>query len=302
MRTSLLLVMLLTLNGQASDPPFDEWLRQVQRYGDTEERRQSKAEAREQFLEHGGASLRYLMDHIHIENLWIRILAQELVVQLEAEEALPVLAAALDSPNESTHRYALYFMGFYTNVWALAMPGLPERVMTYVDDEKAGGSAIRTLGKWQYTPAVPALIQALEHPKERRRIVAVNALRDIGDPAAVDALIAALDDPVATVRYAAERALAGLGDAAEDAVLETMAHASDRALRHMIRILARRPSDAVMPRLVALLEHEDWGVRGDAARALPLFRPDAEWIERIRGDAHPFVRSALYHREESLVD
>lgn len=170
-------------------------------YDTTPQKRADKVAAREAFRARKGESLRWLMEHIHLENLWIRILAFESARELDAETAVPILLDVLDDEMQETQRYAIFLLGFHP------APGSPPDLRVYLADENLRGSAIRTLGKWKQVGALPELFPYLKDEKERIRIMAVNALRDIGDPAAVEELESALHDRVFTVRKAAERAI-----------------------------------------------------------------------------------------------
>lgn len=70
-------------------------------------------------------------------------------------------------------------------------------------------------------PAVPALIEALDHNDPTRRAQAAKVLARIGPEAkqSVTALVSALNDENETVRKAAARALGQIGPEAEDAVI-----------------------------------------------------------------------------------
>lgn len=173
----------------------------AQVYATTPQKRADKLAARKAFFARGSEGLNYLMEHIHIENLWIRVLALEIVRKLPAEKALPVLVRHLQEGEEKHKQYALFFLGFFD-----APENSPD-LMVYLDEEKLRDGAIRTLGKWKRKEAVPALRTFLRHEKERTRIMAANALRDIGDPAAIPDLTVAMEDEFFTVRKVAERAV-----------------------------------------------------------------------------------------------
>ena len=103
---------------------------------------------------------------------------------------------------------------------------------------------------------------------ERRRILAANALRDIGDPRAVPYLIHVLEDPLFTVRYAVERALSELGPSATKAVLRVMGRTDAPALQHMIHVLGNTSSRKAVRTLKHFEQHEDEAVRAAATRVL----------------------------------
>jgi len=103
-------------------------------------------------------------------------------------EAVPLLTAALQDPDDKTRIYAL---------WALGSLGDPA--------------------------AREALESALADPDPGIRKTAAFALGEAGDRAAVPLLVKALDDAVADVRWNAALSLARLGSGAGVPVLETMA-------------------------------------------------------------------------------
>lgn len=173
----------------------------AQLYATTPQKRADKHAARDAFFKRGPEAFNYLMENIHVENLWIRVMALELVRKIPAEKALPVLLTHLEEGSEKHKKYALFFLGFFDP------PEDPPDLTPYLREEELEGGAIRTLGKWKTTEAVPVLLPFLQHEKERIRIMAANALRDIGDSSAVPALTAAAKDEFFTVRKCAERAL-----------------------------------------------------------------------------------------------
>lgn len=180
---------------------LEELFFHAQVYATTPQKRADKHAARDAFFARGAEGLNYLMENIHIENLWIRVMALELVRKLPGEEALPVLLRHLEEGGEKHKKYALFFLGFFD------APDSPPDLLPYLGNETLQGSAIRTLGKWRVAEAVPSLIPFLQHEKERNRVMAANALRDIGAPSGVPALTAAMEDEFFTVRKAAERAV-----------------------------------------------------------------------------------------------
>ncbi len=263
----------LPLAASASDfdpktASMDELLARVVRNGNTEERRAAKEEARSEIYARKAASFRYLMERVHLDNVNLQVLAQEMIHQQTADEAVPVLLDFVESEQPDTQRIAVFFLGFYpaaaTNA-ALVVPLLE------VDTSR--NAALRTLGKWHYTNATPAIAARLDDPKERTRVAAANALRDLGDPRAVGPLIHALSDPVFTVRYTAERALQSFGAKAEPALIVALPDAKAPALRHLIDLLAPLKSRKAYKPLKALLTDPDPHVREAAEKALEGIRP-----------------------------
>jgi hypothetical protein len=172
------------------------------RWATTPVKRERKRAARETLFEWRAEGLREVMKRVGSQNIMVRVLAQEIVERLPAEEAVPVLLDFLDASDPETRRIAVFFLGFYQ------APEHAERVRALLQDDDAAGAAIRTLGKWKVREAVSEIAPFLKHDKETRRIAAINALRDIGDPQALPLLEPCLQDRYFTVRRAAARAAA----------------------------------------------------------------------------------------------
>lgn len=73
------------------------------------------------------------------------------------------------------------------------------------------------------TEAVPALIEALKHPRQWVRWEAAKALGMIGDPAATEALVKAMEHNPFDVRWVAAEALVSLGDEVVVPLLKALA-------------------------------------------------------------------------------
>lgn len=191
-----------------ADEPYEEWIRDAVRYGTTLEKRERKRAARDELFARGGEALREVMRRVHIKNVMLGVLAQEMVEKLPPDEAAAVLVEFLDSPNADTRRMAAFFLSLRVT------PQYADRVLPLLDDPEAAGAALRALGKWRVRSAAPRIAEFLSHEREVRRIVAVNALRDLGDPSAIPLLQPLLRDRVFTVRRAAARAIRALESAA----------------------------------------------------------------------------------------
>jgi HEAT repeat protein len=261
----------------AQAPAFDEMLVQAVRYGDTAEKRAQKAAAREALIAGGAASLSNAMAKIHIENVMISVLAQELVERLDADAAVPVLLGFAKSDRPVTRKMAAYFLGFYQ------APREARAVIGLLGDEEARGAAIRTLGKWRVAEAVPQIRNYIRDPDERVRVHVVNALRDIGDPRGIPVLVEALDDPYFTVRNAAGRALVTLGAASVGPLLDALPKAREPSLRQIVRYLGILGSPKAVEPLRGLLKHPDLMVRSDAAAALKILSPEKAvgWLRGV---------------------
>jgi HEAT repeat protein len=130
-------------------------------------------------------------------------------------EAVPLLTAALDDPDDKTRIYAL---------WSLGTLG----------DRQARGSLEAALG--DQDPGI--------------RKTAAFALGELGDRAAVPRLEVALDDAVADVRWNAALSLARLGNRKGVPVLETMA--DRRLLAQVPDITREQQEEAIVSAVQAL--------------------------------------------------
>jgi arylsulfatase A-like enzyme len=136
---------------------------------------------------------------------------------------------------------------------ALAQIGDPSGVpamnesLDHCDDVLLCRLIIINMGRLRDRRAVPALLAHLPEVQNRREMV--DALGDIGDPAAEDALLVRLrEDQYVTVRVQAARALAKLGDAAAIPALErsrreetetTVAAAASEAIAALTKLAPR---------------------------------------------------------------
>ena len=247
-----------------TNAPFDELLFHLQRYGNTPARLERKEASRQEFLRREASSLQYLMNQIHIDNFWIRIMVHQVTKSAEDHQAADVLVEFLESDHEETRKHAAYYLGF------TMAPDFADRVLPLLQDEAAAGAAMRTLGKWRIEGATTEIIPFLGHDEERKRVLAANALRDIGDPRAVPDLITSLGDPMFTVRNTSARALSSLGKVAEKSILKELKTGDHEIVvkRQMIRILGEMKSRRAKTTLKRLGRDEDPGVRFDARKAL----------------------------------
>jgi hypothetical protein len=234
---------------------FDQLMVHASRYGTTGMKRERKKAAKEELRARGGESLAYLLAHTHTENMWFFIYARELVERLEDEVVIPVLLQGLEHEEQDVRKYAIYFLGFRET------PEHAARILPFLSEEKLAGVVIRTLGKWHIRKAVPEIVPFLTHERERVRVLAANALGDIGDATAAGPLITALDDRFFTVRRAASRALARLDGETQDVFREAVEESPVRALRRLVPVLARKDVPWARKLLEGLAAHPDAGVR-----------------------------------------
>ena len=244
------------------------------RYPDTEERQELKQPAFQELLSREERAIEFLLAHVHIKNIWYQVYLQQLIPRVDAKKAMPALRAALRSEHVDTRRTAVYFLGLYEDRYDAT------ELLPLLQHKKTRGLVVRTLGKWQTVEQRPAVLDLLKNGNERERVLAVNALRDMGaDEDATDALISALNDDMFTVRLAAARALAVYDQSAVKAVIKALdAERRDSRetsrMRELIRTLGAMESTRGDRLLKKLTRHDDAAVARDAKLALEkAFRP-----------------------------
>jgi HEAT repeat protein len=198
---SCLFVANVFAGGPASD---DDLIFNIQRYGNTPEKRDVKARSRDKLFARGPDGLRIVMKKVYLENVAITVTAENMVQAMDTQKVAAVLAEFLGDEHPRTRKLAAYWLGFHVT------PEYADRVLPLLKDDEAAGAAIRTLGKWRVREAIPQIVPFLKYEKETRRIAAANALRDIGDPAVAPDLTPLLNDRMFTVREVASRALSKL--------------------------------------------------------------------------------------------
>lgn len=268
MRHAIALALLwLSVGAAAGDDTKLLW--HATRYGLPPARRFEKHRAREELAQRGAEGLRLAMAHAHLEIPLLPEVLMELVAKLDPKDAAPTLLEFTASEHSATRRWAAYLLGF------LPTPEYAPQIRPLLRDEVARGAALRTLGKWRDRASLPDMIDALRDEREVRRVVAANALRDVGAAEAAPALVAALGDPMFTVREAAARALVRIGRPAEPALLVAAPRAAGHQLRGIIRVLGQIRSRRALGTLKRLSRHADPWVRADAMEAMQSIRGSA---------------------------
>ncbi len=237
------------------------------RYPSTDVRRELKGAAFNEVLNREESAIGFMLDHAHIKNIMYQVYLQQLIPRVPAEKAVPPLLRALGSEHDVTRRTAVYFLGLYEDV------DEAPRVAALLGHEKTRGMAVRTLGKWRALAYRDQVRELLEKGEERERVIAVNALRDMGGKESVPDLIQALKDEVFTVRFAASRGLAVLEKDSLKPVQKALeaavkAETDVRELRDLVRTLGAMKSSRANRLFRKLCRHDDTGVATDAQRAL----------------------------------
>ena len=228
----------------------------------TDEKEALSRKAFDEIIRRGPKGIQALMDHMHIQNIVVRVHADNIIRRNKDPEFVPILLGYLDSEHERTRKYAAYLLGYYE------LPEYADKLWPLLENDETENTAIRSLGKWKVSAAIPRILPYLKHEKEIKRILAVNALRDIADPTTADPLIAALSDPVFTVRMTAARALSALGEEAQIDILTALDTAEKPARRLLIQVLGDRGDASAIPRLQRYLSATNIQVVAEAANAL----------------------------------
>lgn len=221
----------------------------------------AKNKASAELNELGLEKLRALFANLHTPNMYIRFDIDSLVHR-NRDKVGPVLLDFLDSEDPKTRKYAAYYLGF------TPLAKEAHQLAPLLDNPVTSGAAIRTLGKWHATNQLERIQTFLESEKEKTRITAVNALRDVNDPRAIPALIPLLDDAQMTVRYVAERALTVLAKDQAQVLVDALDLASPVAKRHLIHCVGDLKATTALPTLESLAKSEDPGLRADAEEAI----------------------------------
>ncbi|MCZ7592184.1 MAG: HEAT repeat domain-containing protein [Kiritimatiellae bacterium] len=259
-------------------PDYDALLYRALRYGNTEQRRAEKENAKKELFAQGADALRAVMERAHVENIMLQVLAFEIVVEhVPAETGTPVLADFLNAPDEQTRRIAAYLLGFYPRDDA-EIPVL----LAMLDKERERNVALRTLGKWRVDEARSAARDLLRVESERTRITACNALSDIGNVADLSALIEALGDSAFLVRNTAARAIERQGKSVRGLLAKALASSVGVQKRQIVRLLG--VLEAAPRREMKRLERSDSNAG---------IREDADWA--LHHDAGPWIWEKPYY-------
>ena len=182
---------------------------------------------------------------------------------------LDELSAQLEDNNETTRFRAAYALGA---AGAAAVPRLADKLCSDNEElRRCAGYGLAAAG----ADAVPALERAAAAKRHETRAAAVDALGNMGRPAAaaLGTLEKALADDDDTVRANAAYALGTIGDtaaAAIPALIDGLDDGEEWVVRNSALALARlgpRAAEAV-PRLAHHLQHENRYVQSKTALAL----------------------------------
>lgn len=156
----------------------------------------------------------------------------------------------------------------------LSQQKTPESVAALIGGLKAKNPAVRAgaaeaLGKGGRKEAIPELKRVMGESAPEPKAAAALAIGKLGDRSANELLIKLLEDAKDPVRVAACDALGMLGDpATADAVLTKLADKDWQVRAASIAALGSLRVNAVIPRLIEVMEKEEGRLVEDAARSL----------------------------------
>jgi HEAT repeat protein len=158
-------------------------------------------------------------------------------------------------------------------------------------DPDVAQAACRALGLLADDEGARVLITALEH----RRVPVERIIESLLDRSAVPALVARLEHHGAdTVRRHAIRTLGLIGDSAAEEALLAVTAVDDEEQIAVCRALATAGTDDCLGYLRAMLAHDSWPVRAQAATALGSLTPTVPVVsalEDVLSDPSWWVRA-----------
>ncbi|MFI5403482.1 MAG: hypothetical protein ACHQ1G_11135, partial [Planctomycetota bacterium] len=244
--------------------------------------------ARKRLLEFGPDVLPYLDAKVETDNSGLELRA--FVDVLRGLPAADFLRRNAAHESLRRRRVALHIIG------ELNAKDLEDAVVKLLDDkdlDRRAAAALAAIG----SHAGDAVLVTWLKGDSRHAAVAVSALTALEADVYPD-LRPLLGSPDFAVRGRVVTGLAAHFAKYGDAVRADLAQKDVRALRSVLEVLARAgPADAAA--LAALLDHEDWGVRGDAARVIrkhaasEAMRPAVEALDRrLAVETEPYVKTA----------
>jgi hypothetical protein len=244
--------------------------------------------ARKRIMEFGPDVLPYLDAKVETDNSGLELRA--FVDVLRGLPAADFLRRNAAHESVRRRRVALHVIG------ELKAKDLADAVVNLLEDkdlDRRAAAALAAIG----SHAGDAVLVTWLSEGGRRAAAAVSALTTL-EADVYPELRPLLGSPDFAVRGRVVTGLAAHFAKYGDAVRADLAVKDVRALRSVLEVLARAgPADAAT--LAALLDHEDWGVRGDAARvirkhaAAEAMRPAVEALDRrLAVETEPYVKTA----------
>jgi HEAT repeat protein len=185
--------------------------------------------------------------------------------------ALPDVVTVLSEISSDQDRRRLLTLRYRLvagNLLPLTWPGGLERLAD--SDPQVRHKAAEELAGAASEQDQDLLLELFSDPDPLVRELSLRGLRSVGGEKATAALVALLKDPEPNVRAAVLKQLSE--DASEDLVKPITEYVTQETdpdlIVHAIRFLRQAKSKRAVPCLTALLEHESWQVRAEAAESM----------------------------------
>lgn len=185
-----------------------------------------------------------LLIRVAREEVGLRGLAVQALIDLKAEEAAPALVPLLEQLRDSSHEERLCCRLLFlmtSSGYSFAMP----TVRGFLGHRQPGVrcAALKAVAGWRDREALPAVRKvALEDPSAFVRPVAVSALAELGGVEALPDLERLAGDGNALVRGAVATALTALGEEGRGLLARLMSDDAQAVARAAQEALARLPS------------------------------------------------------------
>jgi HEAT repeat protein len=151
------------------------------------------------------------------------------------------------------------------------------------------GAALLEIG----APAVPDLLELLDHDDPRFRVYAVDLVGLVGSAADADSLPARLRDPSSEVRATAAAALGRLGaGAGRDALIDLLEDRVPFVRAAAATALGQIGGRSATAALLKVARHDEFDPASEAARALARIDPELVFTVAEEPDAGPHLREA----------
>jgi len=247
--------------------------------------------ARQRLVAFGDAVLPYMDGKVETDNSGLELRAfVDVLGKLDATE---FLKRNLASESERRRKVAIYLIG------ELKAAALADEVVKMLSDKELDRRAAAALAAIGSHAGDATLVQWLKGDG-RHAAAAVSALLALEADVYAE-LRPLLGSPDFAVRGRVVTLLAAHFAKYGDAVRADLAQKDVRALRSVLDVLARAewvPAESDALALGKLMEHEDWGVRGDAARVIrkhadrDAMRPAVDALEkRLEVETEPYVKA-----------
>jgi HEAT repeat protein len=212
--------------------------------------------------------------------------------RIEITQALQILDPALDHPDANIRKSVISSLERRNTTETILC------LLKAMEDPITGKNAVAALKRSKLLPAIPNLIQALEHSQPHVRQNAVNLLKDLDSPEVIPALLSVLSDRDHGVANQAAFTLAKHGYIEAAPRLIAILESSNSYIRHHLRrdaaeALGNLGCTEALPGLIgAVTDHQETYLQTTAAIALGKLG---------REEAVPYLLPLLETQNPSLI-